>query len=209
MLVWNVLHVAHWKYRMQKIAKNSPSAHCRTNLSGYIFTSKACIDNRKKLVKQQYLLHMFPQYGELRPTNGWDQFTSLGQISANFNGFRVLPSLLQQRWAADANQTLRDVSPSPALVDYNTFSGAVVPWKSPVMEFCPMQNSLYVQMLHSPISAVLLHGTPVAGVSQTLQHGTRNEITELSQRAPPIIGWAAITLGISPHSSCEIIKSHL
>jgi len=28
------------------------------------------IDNRKKLVKQQYLLHMSPQYGELRPTNG-------------------------------------------------------------------------------------------------------------------------------------------
>ena len=24
----------------------------------------------KKLVKQQYLLHMSPQYGELRPTNG-------------------------------------------------------------------------------------------------------------------------------------------
>ena len=24
----------------------------------------------KKLVKQQYLLHMSPQYGEVRPTNG-------------------------------------------------------------------------------------------------------------------------------------------
>jgi len=24
----------------------------------------------KKLVKQQYVLHMFPQYGELRPTSG-------------------------------------------------------------------------------------------------------------------------------------------
>jgi len=26
----------------------------------------------KKLVKQQYLLHMFLQYGELQPTSGWD-----------------------------------------------------------------------------------------------------------------------------------------
>jgi len=34
-----------------------------------------------------------------------------------------------------------------------------------------------------------------AGISQTLRHGTRNGITELSQRAPPIFGWAAITLG--------------
>jgi len=32
----------------------------------------------KKLVKQQYLLHISPQYGELRPTSGWDCFVSLG-----------------------------------------------------------------------------------------------------------------------------------
>jgi len=34
-----------------KIANNSPSKHHRTNLSGYIFTIKARIDNRKKSVK--------------------------------------------------------------------------------------------------------------------------------------------------------------
>jgi len=39
-------------------AKKSTSAdHC-TNLSGYIFAMRACIVNWKKLVKQQYLLHM-------------------------------------------------------------------------------------------------------------------------------------------------------
>jgi len=54
------------------------SAYHRTNLSGYIFATKARIDNRKKLVKQQYVLQMLPQYGELRPTNGWDRFGSLG-----------------------------------------------------------------------------------------------------------------------------------
>jgi len=62
-------------------------------------------------------------------------------------------------------------------------------------------NSLCVKLLRSPILAALLHGTPAAGVSQTLRCGTINGITELSQRAPPIFGWAAITLGISPHSS--------
>jgi len=46
----------------------------------------------KKLVKQ-YLLHMSPQYGELRPTSGWDRFVSLG-TPGNFNGFRVLTALL-------------------------------------------------------------------------------------------------------------------
>jgi len=38
-------------------------------LSGYIFATKARIDNRKKIVKQQYLLHMSPQYGELQATS--------------------------------------------------------------------------------------------------------------------------------------------
>jgi len=32
---------------------------------------------KKKLVKQQYLLHMSTQYGELRPTKSWNQFRSL------------------------------------------------------------------------------------------------------------------------------------
>ena len=48
MQVWNVLHAARWKCRTQKIAKKSPSAHHRTNLLGYIFATKARIDNRKK-----------------------------------------------------------------------------------------------------------------------------------------------------------------
>ena len=47
--------------------KNLPSAHHHTTLLGYIFATKACIDNRKKFLKQQYLLHMSPQYGELWP----------------------------------------------------------------------------------------------------------------------------------------------
>jgi len=33
---------------MQKSRKKSPSGHHRTILSGYIFTTKPCIDNRKK-----------------------------------------------------------------------------------------------------------------------------------------------------------------
>jgi len=101
MQVWNVLHAARWKYRMQKITKNSPSAHHRTTLSGYIFATKARIDNRKKLVKHQYLPHVW--------------------------------------------------------------------------------------------------------ISQTSQRGTSNGITELSQRAPPISGWAAIMFGIGPHSSLLIL----
>jgi len=53
---------------------NSPkNRHLGTiapTLSGYIFAIKARIDNRKKTVKQQYLLHIRTQYGELRLASG-------------------------------------------------------------------------------------------------------------------------------------------
>jgi len=101
---------------------------------------------------------------------------------SNFNGFHVLPSLLQRRRSQKANfaQCLA-ISWAGTLCIH--FRGLL-----PLTEFCLMQYSLYVQVLHSPILAALLHGTPAADVSQTLWHGTRTGITELSQRAPPILG---------------------
>ena len=60
------------------------------DLSSYIFATKACIDNRKNVVKQQYFLHMSSQYGELselRLISSWDRLESL--VPANFNRFRV------------------------------------------------------------------------------------------------------------------------
>jgi len=137
--------------------KKSPSAHHHTTLSRYIFATKACIDNQKKIVKWQYLLHMSSQYAELRPINDWD-------LLASFNGFRVLASLLHRRHSTDVNQTLHDVWPSPALVHYTYIFGA----SCPLTEFCPLQNSLCVQILRCPILAALMHSTQALGISQTL-----------------------------------------
>jgi len=81
MQVWNVLHAARWKCRTQKSGQKSPSGHHRTTLSSYLFATKARIDNRKKVVRQQYLPHISSQYGELRPTSGWDRFGCLGHPS--------------------------------------------------------------------------------------------------------------------------------
>ena len=47
------------------------------------------------------------------------------------------------------------------------------------------------------------------GVSESLRHRTKNGIMELLQRAPPIFGWAAITLGIGPHSSLTLFSLHM
>jgi len=123
-------------------------------------------------------------------------FSLIWGTPANFNGFRILPSLLQRRRSPEANQTLHDVWPSPGLLHCIHFRGLLS-----LTECCPVKNSLYVQVLPSRILATLLHGTPAAGVSQTLLRCTRNGITELSQKAPPTFGWAAITSGIIPHPS--------
>jgi len=122
---------------------------------------------------------------------------------ANFNGFCILSSLLQRRHSPEANQTLHDIWPSSGLLRYIYIFGG----SCPLTEFCPVPNSLYVQVLYSRILAALLHGTPTAGISQTLWHGTRNGITQLSQRAPPLFDTAAMTLGIGPHSSSFYLSS--
>jgi len=72
MQVWNVLHAARWKYRTQKLIKN-----CHLGTIAQLCWAIS-LQLKKKLVKQQYLLHMSPQYGELWHTSGWDCFVSLG-----------------------------------------------------------------------------------------------------------------------------------
>jgi len=152
MQVWNVLYAAYWKYRKQKLHKKLPSAHHRTTLSGYVFATKTCIDNRKKHVKQQYLLHMSSQYGELQPTNGWDPLAGLGH-PANFNVFRVLASLQHRHRSTEVNQTLHNVWPFPGLVHYIYIFGG----SCPLTNSARCKNSLCIQVLRSPILAALLH----------------------------------------------------
>jgi len=124
------------------------------------FATAAFINNHKKIVKQQYLLRMSSQCGELRPTNGWDRLAGLGH-PGNFNGFRVLTSLLQRR--TEVNQTFHDVWTSPGLVHYIYVFGV----SCPVTEFCQVHSSVCVHVLRSPILAALVLGTRAVGVSQT------------------------------------------
>jgi len=101
---------------MQKNRQKLLSGHHRTTLSGYIFPTKAHIDNRKKRVKQQYLFYC--------PHN-MVNFSLLAAViislvwgtPANFNDFRVLASLLQRHRSTEASQTLHNVWPLPGLVD--------------------------------------------------------------------------------------------
>jgi len=124
MHVSKVLHAARWKYRTPKIRHMGTIAQlCRPVSSQLRHVSTI----GGKLVKQ-HLLHMFRQYGELRPITGWDLLAHLGH-PANFCVFCVLASILQRHRATEAIQTLHDVWPSPGLVHY-TFSAALAPWRN-------------------------------------------------------------------------------
>jgi len=102
-----VLHAALWKCGTHKIAKNSQSGHLRTTLLGHIFATKAHIDNRKKLVKQQCLPtcpHNMVNFG---PLVAAEICWRVWGTTANFNGFRVLAALLHGTVVAGVSQTLR------------------------------------------------------------------------------------------------------
>jgi len=165
MHVWNVLQAARWKYTTQKLRRKSPSAHHCTNSSGYIFATKACIDNRKKFVNDSIssiCLYNMVNFGPLTAEICWRVWGT----PANFNGFaswlHYCSNVGQRR--STKLCSLHDVWPSSALVYYIClFEGSC-----PLTEFCQLQNSLCVQVLHSPILAALLHGTRAAAVSQTL-----------------------------------------
>jgi len=106
MQVWNLLQAARCKHRTQKSRQKSPSGHHCTTLSGYIFATKARIDNRKKLAKHQYVLHMSPQYGELRHTSGWHRLTSLG-YPCKYQLVLRLGSVTARHLVVGVSQTLR------------------------------------------------------------------------------------------------------
>jgi len=95
MQVWNLLHAARWKCRTQKCQQKSPSGHQRTNLSGYIFATKAHIDNRKKTCSAAIYTsstwpHNMVNFGlltaQIQPV--------VWGTPANFNAFHVLAALL-------------------------------------------------------------------------------------------------------------------
>jgi len=90
-----------------KKSSKTPSAHHCTTLSGYIFATKAHIDNwKKKLLKQQYLPHMSSKYGELWPTSGWDLLASLGH-PCNFQRVSIFAALLHGIVVVGVSQILR------------------------------------------------------------------------------------------------------
>jgi len=101
-----VLQAVRWKCRTQKIAKNLPSGHYSTTLSGYIFATKAHIDNQKKSLNSNVspiCPHIMVNFSPLAAEICWRVWGT----PANFNGFRVLVALLRGTLVVGVSQSLR------------------------------------------------------------------------------------------------------
>ena len=107
MQVWNLLHAARWKHRTQKSRQKSPSGNHCTSLSGYIFATKARIDNRKKNLLSSNMSstcpHNMVNFGLLAA----EIVLPVWGIPAGFNGLRVLGALLHSSKVVSVSQTLR------------------------------------------------------------------------------------------------------
>ena len=99
---------AHGSLQIQeaKSRQKSPSAHHHTTLSGYIFATKARIDNRAKLLSSNISSkcpHKMANFGQLAA----EIDPVVWGIPANFNGFRVLAGLLHGTPVVGISQTLQ------------------------------------------------------------------------------------------------------
>ena len=98
-----------------------------------LFFSRLYLSNRKNLVKQQYLLHMFPQYGELWSTSGWDRSGRLGTPantlrwnSVTNSNFMALKSF--SAWLClDILRSLYDALRAPSRLGKGTLSPHFLP----------------------------------------------------------------------------------
>jgi len=198
-----VLHAARWKCRAQKIDKNSPSAHHRTTLSSYISATKACVDNQKNMLNSSMSSirscpHNMVNFGPLTAEIG-------SGVWGHPSKFQRVSRLAFVTAATSLTGSQPNCTMFGRLLGWYTISLYIFGGSCPLPEFCSVQYSLCIQVLRSPILAALLHNTPAAGVSQTFRRGTRNEIIEVSRRAPPIFGRAGITSGIGPHSGLFVV----
>jgi len=157
-----VLHVACWKYRTQKIRQKlgiwAPSHNLRTVDSQLRHVSTI----GKKLVKQQYLLHMSSQYGGLWPTNGTLAIST------------VFASWL--RYCSDVTQR----RPTKLCTMFGHLLGCYTKYTFcrllPPNGILPGENARYVLVLRSPALAALLYSTLAAGVSQTAALSRRRHL---------------------------------
>jgi len=105
MQVWKVLHTARCKYRTQKSRQKSPCGHHPRNLLGYIFATKACIDNLKKNLLSSNISSTCPHNMVNFSPLAAEIISLVWGTPGNFNRFCVLAALLHSTLVVGVSQT--------------------------------------------------------------------------------------------------------
>jgi len=141
----------------QKIAICAP-LHNFTTLLGISSQLRHVSIIGKKLVRQNYLLHLFSQYSQHRPTNDWDWFGSLGHpskfqwvsrlgfVKAKFHyaiwfeaGRRQVRSWLATSLKPVCDQFRTSFEPA-SIMEFGFYCTNVAQWRSP--KLCTMFGRL-------------------------------------------------------------------
>ena len=111
------MHAARWKYRTQKFAKirhlRTIAQLCRA-VSSQLRHISTITKKVETTISPPHVLTICWTSARITAEIGLPVWGT----PANFNGFRVLASILQRRRSTDVNQTLHNDWPSPALVHY-------------------------------------------------------------------------------------------
>jgi len=183
MQVWHVLQAARWKYRTQEIAKKSPSAHHHTTLSGCIFASKGRIDNRKKILTSNTSSTCPQNMANFGPLTA-DIGSGVLGTSENFNGFRVLASLLATSLTGGQRNFARCLAVYWTATWNIHFRGLLPPNGILPCAKCTLRPILAFSYIGSVTAR-----TPAAGVSQTLRRWTQGA-TYIRQGGHHVGHWA-------------------
>jgi len=129
--------------------KKSPFGHHRTSLIGYIFATKACIDNRENVLNN-HISSTCPRnmdnFGPLTAEMYWRVWSTPTNFNRLISRLGFITQLPHRRCSTEVNKTSQDVWPS-GLVHYIYIFGG----SCPLTEFCHLQNSLCIQVLRSTI----------------------------------------------------------
>jgi len=108
MHVWNVLHVARWKYRTQKIAILATSHNFVSSQLRHVSTIVKILLN---IDTSSTCPHNMVNFGLLTAVICWRVWGT----PANFNGFGVLAALLRGTLVEGVSQILRVVQRAPPI----------------------------------------------------------------------------------------------
>ena len=116
-----------------KIAKNSPSGNNCTTLSGYIFASKACIDNNWNNLLISNVSPTWSHKVTIWLTSAHERLRTCWRVwgnPANFNGFHVLAALLHGTVLVGVSQILRRWAEAPPIFGKTAITLGIGPHSS-------------------------------------------------------------------------------